>query len=82
MSNPTITGEAGKNHSGAVPCQLSSYMDYRCKSAHSKGCVMLLDNMVSLLLLALSLMFRPAVRDGNVQLVELLTSMGLILSHI
>lgn len=43
---------------------------------------MLLDNMVSLLLLALSLMFRPAVRDGNVQLVELLTSMGLILSHI
>lgn len=28
LSNLTITGEAGKIHSGAMPYQLSCYMDY------------------------------------------------------
>lgn len=40
LSTPTLPGEAGKIHSAAVTYQLSSYVDYRCKSAQSKGCVM------------------------------------------
>jgi hypothetical protein len=38
LSNPTVT-EAGKIHSGAVLCHLSSCVDYRCQSAHNKGSV-------------------------------------------
>lgn len=56
LSNPTVTGEAGKIHSGAVLCHLPSSVDYATD-------VVWHIHFAS---------FKAAVGDGAVQVVEYL----------